>query len=229
MNIDNLHDALSLLDDEMIEEVEVLRSNKQVPALKRSKRGVLRYASFAACVLLCIVSVYAVGGFFVNVLSGGNKSDSSAIVGETEAINGDSATIESDRDVVPPQDSGTKNENESTATGEAKSDAREIKVEVTELINAGFVGVIKESADTETYSVGTELTVVLMEDKWLVEGDATQVQHKDYVTDDVAFPVGSVVIVRFMPQENTLPNNGTDTANTEFILYADEITFEQNE
>ena len=229
MNIDNLHDALGLLDDELIEEVEVLRNKEKVQVKRRSKREVLRYASLAAGLLVCVVSVYTVGGFFLNVLSGGKKSDSSTIVGEDSAIKGESSTIESEQDTVPPQVSSTENENTSTATGEAKSEACEIKVEVTELKNEGFVGVIKESADTEKYVVGTELTVVLMEDKWLVEGDAIDVQYKDYETDDVAFPVGSVVIVRFMPQENTRSNDGTDTANTEIILYADEITFEDNE
>lgn len=229
MNIDNLHDALNLLDDDLIEEVEVLRSERKMQVQRRSKKWIVRYASLAACVLLCVVCVYAVGGFFLNVLTGGKKSDSSAIGGEDIVIKGESATVESEQDAVPPQDSGTESENTTTATGEAKSEAREIKVEVTALVREGIVGVVKESDDTEMYDVGTELTVVLLEDKSLVESGAVGMQYQEYVADDVAFPVGSVVIVRFMPQENTKPNNGTDTENTEYILYADEITFEDNE
>ena len=223
MNIDNLHDALGLLDDELIEEVEMLRSERKWQAHRRSKRSVLRYVSLAASVLICVVSVYLAGGFFVNILSGGKKSDSSAIVGENEAIKGDSSTIESDQDAMPPQDSGTKNENESAATGETKSEAHEIIVEVTELVNVGFVGVIKESADTETYTVGKELTVLMIEKDSTGGNSTIDVQHLTDELTDVAFPVGSVVIVRFMNQDVV------DTGSEEIMLYADEVTFEEKE
>lgn len=159
----------------------------------------------------------------LNVLTGGKKSDSSAIVGENEAIKGENATVESDQDSMPPQDSSTESENASTTTGEAQSEAHEIVVEVTELINAGFVGVIKESADTETYTEGTELTVLLIEKDSTGESSTIDVQHFTDELSDVAFPVGSVVIVRFMNQ------NVVDTGNEEIMLYADEVTFEENE
>ena len=206
MNIDNLHDAFNLLDDDLIQEVDTLRNERKQHNKKSSRNWTVRWTSLAAGFVIFVVSAYAVSVLFLRGFGGAKKSDSSVMVEEN-----------------------TVTDNSSAATGESKSEACEIKVEVTELKNEGFVGVIKESGDTETYTVGTELTVVLMEDKWLVEGDAIDVQYKDYETDDVAFPVGSVVIVRFMPQENTRSNDGTDTANTEIILYADEITFEDNE
>ena len=206
MNIDNLHDAFNLLDDDLIQEVDSLRNERKQHNKKSSRKWTVRWTSLAAGFVIFVVSAYAVSVLFLRGFGGAKKSDSSVMVEEN-----------------------TVTDNSSAATGESKSEACEIKVEVTELKNEGFVGVIKESADTEKYVVGTELTVVLMEDKWLVEGDAIDVQYKDYETDDVAFPVGSVVIVRFMPQENTRSNDGTDTANTEIILYADEITFEDNE
>ena len=228
MNIDNLHDALGLLDDELIEEVEVLRNERKVEAERRSKKWIVSWTYVAAGLLLCLVSVYVVGGLFSKGFSGNKKTDTATgVVEESTSAETENKGNADDKDHFEEvTDGGGTSENTSTGTGESVTNAREIKVEVTELINAGFVGVIKESADTETYTVGTELTVVLMEDKWLVEGDATQVQHKDYVTDDVAFPVGSIVIVRFMPQENTQANNGAGSKNTEYIIYADEITFE---
>ena len=229
MNIDNLHDALNLLDDDLIEEVDGLRSERKLQTKKRSRKWGARWTSLAAAFVLFVVSAYAVGALWMRGFGGAKKSDSSVIVEENTTNKGESSTIEEDTEASSTQQESTVTDNSSAATGESKSEACEIKVEVTELKNEGFVGVIKESADTETYTVGTELTVVLMEDKWLVEGDTIDVQHKDYVTDDVAFPVGSVVIVRFMPQENTRPNGGTDTENTEYILYADEITFEDHE
>ena len=229
MNIDNLHDALNLLDDDLIEEVEGLRSERKQQGRIHSRKWSVRWTSVAAGLLFFVVSVYALSTLFHNGFGGAKKSDSSVMVEENTTIKGDSPTTEENKEALPSQQESTVTDNSSAATGESKSEACEIKVEVTALKNEGFIGVIKESADTETYTVGTELTVVLMEDKWLVEGDTIDVQHKDYVTDDVAFPVGSVVIVRYMPQEITKPNDGTDTEITEYILYADEITFEDNE
>lgn len=235
MNIDNLHDALNLLDDDLIHEVEMMRSERKQQTIKRSRKWIARWTSLAAGFVLFAVSVYAVSNLFLKGIGSAKKSDSSVMVEEytdKDNIKEETAvdtTGDADGNAMPSQQESTVTDNSSAVTGESKSEACEIKVEVTELKNEGFVGVIKESADTEKYVVGTELTVVLLEDKWLVEGDAIDVQHKDYLTDDVAFPVGSVVIVRFMPQENTSPNYGTDTANTEIILYADEITFEDNE
>jgi len=235
MNIDNLHDALNLLDDDLIHEVDVLRSERMQQTIKGSREWIVRWMSLAACFVIFLVSAYAVSTLLLRGFGGAKKSDSSVMVEENtvkDNIKEESVvdnTGDVDENAMPSQQESTVTDNSSAATGENKSDACEIKVEVIELKNEGFVGVIKESADTEMYTVGTELTVVLMEDKWLVEGDTIDVQHKDYVTDDVAFPVGSVVIVRFMPQENTRPNGGTDTENTEYILYADEITFEDHE
>lgn len=223
MNIDNLHDALNLLDDDLIEEVDGLRSERKLQTKKRSRKWVARWTSLAAAFVLFVVSAYAVGALWMRGFGGAKKSDSSVIVEENTTNKGESSTIEEDTEASPTQQESTVTDNSSAATGESKSEACEIKVEVTELKNEGFVGVIKESADTEMYTVGTELTVVLMEDKWLVEGDTIDVQHKDYVTDDVAFPVGSVVIVRFMNQDVV------DTGSEEIMLYADSVTFEDNE
>lgn len=225
MNIDNLHDALGLLDDELIEEVEMLRSARIVQGHRRSKRGALRYVSLVASVLLCIVSVYLAGGFFLNILSGGKKTNSSASVEDNGVLKGGSMIDESDQnqDTLPPQDIDTENENASTVTGETKSEAHEIIVEVTELVNVGFVGVIKESADTETYTVGKELTVLMIEKDSTGGSDVIDVQHLSDELIDVAFPVGSVVIVRFMNQDVV------DTGSEEIMLYADSVTFEEKE
>ncbi len=222
MNIDNLHDALNLLDDELIEEVEVLRNKRNLEAQRSIRKWVSRWARVAASLLLCFVSVYTVGSLFLKGFGGNKKSDTSTgIVGEGTSIESENKGNADDKDRFEEVTDGSGvDENTSTGTGEATSDAREIKVEVTALVREGFVGIIKESADTELYTVGTELTVVLPEEYLIGENGTTNVEHKDHEVGDVAFPVGTVVIVRFMEKE------GTDTSNIEHMVYADEVTFE---
>lgn len=222
MNIDNLHDALNLLDDELIEEVEVLRNERNHETQRHMRKWVTRWARVAAGLLLCFVSVYAVGSLFLKGFGGNKKSDTSA--GESAGIESENKGDADDKDRFEQVTDGSGSDNNtSTGTGESTSDVREIKVEVTELINAGFIGVIKESADTETYSVGKEVTILLVEKDSTGGSGAIDVQHLDDELIDVAFPVGSVVIVRFMNQDVV------DAGSEEIMLYADSVTFEENE
>lgn len=62
MNIENIHDALNLLDDEMIETVQKLRAEKTQIIKMRTKKTWMRWVSIAAC-LCIVVSVYATNGF----------------------------------------------------------------------------------------------------------------------------------------------------------------------
>ena len=53
MNQDNIHDALNMLDDELINEVSKLRDIR-----KKRKSMSVRLGAIAACLCLFIVSVY---------------------------------------------------------------------------------------------------------------------------------------------------------------------------
>ena len=235
MNIENLHDALNLLDDDLIHEVDVLRSERKQQTIKRSRKWIVRWTSLAAGFVIFLVSAYAVSTLFLRGFGGAKKSDSSVMVEENSV--GDNIKEEStvdktgdaDENALPSQQESTVNDDSSSVTGESKSEACEIKVEVTALTQDGFVGIIKESADAEVYTVGTELTVLLNEKDGAGESSAIDIQHKDNVVDDVAFPVGSVVIVRFMSQGNTGPNSETDVERETFVLYADSVTLDDAE
>lgn len=56
MNQDNIHDALKLLDDELINEVNKLRDIR-----KKRKSVWIRWGTMAACVCILLVSVYVIG------------------------------------------------------------------------------------------------------------------------------------------------------------------------
>lgn len=216
MNIDNLHDALNLLDDDLIHEVDALRSEGKQNNRRYSRKWIVRWTSLAAGLVIFVVSAYAVSTLFLRGFGGAKKSDSSVRVEENmvgENIKEESAEVETDNNAMPSHQESTVNDNSSVVTGESKTEAYEVKVEITAWMQEGFIGIIKESDYTDVYTVGTELTILLNEQDSEGETSAIGVQHKDNAEDDAEYPVGSVVVVRFMKQENT-----------EFVLYADSVT-----
>lgn len=227
MNIDNLHDALGLLDDEFVEEVERLRSKQKAASYHRNKKQVLRYAMIAACLLICVVSIYAFDGSLFKGLSGSKKSDSSVNVKEeySDTIGGNTSE-KADQDEMPSQNSSVKDESSNTAAGESKTEARELKLEVTKVTKESIIGIVKESDNAEEYSVGMVLKVMLPTYQVEEESGIVELKHKDNSEDDMTFPLGSVLTVRFRLQENTQPNDGSDATHTEDILYPDEVTLE---
>lgn len=56
MNQDNIHDALNMLDDELINEVSKIRDIR-----KKRKNMLVRFSAIAACLCLFMVSVYVFG------------------------------------------------------------------------------------------------------------------------------------------------------------------------
>lgn len=67
MNQDNIHDALNMLDDEMINEVNILRDMR-----KKRKNMSMRLGAIAACLCVFMVSVYVLGNGQLK-LGGGSK------------------------------------------------------------------------------------------------------------------------------------------------------------
>ena len=67
MNQDNIHDALNMLDDELINEVSKIRDIR-----KKRKNMLVRFSAIAACLCLFMVSVYVFGNGQLK-LGGANK------------------------------------------------------------------------------------------------------------------------------------------------------------
>lgn len=227
MNIDNLHDALNQLDDDLIQEVEVLRSERRQQTKKRGGKWIVRWTSLAAGFVIFVVSAYAVSTLFLRGFGGSKKSDSSVMVEEN--IKEESAGVGEDNNDSAQQQGNVVSDNTSVATGESKTqesktEAYEVKVEITSWQKDGFTGIVKESADTETYTVGTELTVLLNENNTVGDNSAIGMKHNDDLFDSTEFPVGSVVIVRFMMQGNTESSSETNTGSENIVLYADSVT-----
>ncbi len=144
MREDLIHDALNLLDDELIEEVDYLRSRK-----KRSDKKWISWATMAACMCIVMGSVYF--GLLGTTKKSDNESSMESIV-ESEGMNGEdpdnSAIAESENQ---------KDKVDSEATREVPA----FLVEIVEWKEDGFIGTITGIVDTDIYPVGTSVFVSL--------------------------------------------------------------------
>ena len=129
---DNIHDALNLLDDDLIEEVEYLRNRK-----KRENKKWISWTAMAAC--MCIV-VGSMGLYFINNFGSTGANESAGML-ET---NGDAESAIED---------------ENKMESESMREVPAFGVEIVEWYEDGFVGTIVEIIDTEIYPVGTEVYV----------------------------------------------------------------------
>ena len=102
MNQDNIHDALNMLDDELIHEVSKLRDIR-----KKRKSMSVRLGAIAACLCLFIVSVYVFGSGQLKL--GGAKKGAAEEDMSVESAYGTEALEDTDKSSV-----GTSVENQSS-------------------------------------------------------------------------------------------------------------------
>lgn len=232
MNIDNIHDALNLLDDDMIEAVDKLRNEKTQIIKMHRKNTWIRWVSIAACMCLVLVSVYATNGSWLMSYKGASndmakgESASGTIDMENETVNdgmqeiagiGEDETEEDGTDVTDEMSNGSENS---------------VLVEIVSWDENGFTGTVTGIVDTEKYPVGTIVTVKFNDDIHIKVSTENGATYKEYIPDSTDFPVGSIVCVQFDKQETVEhSSNGTDNnmSKEEYVLYAETITLSDSE
>ena len=112
MNQDNIHDALNMLDDELINEVSKIRDIR-----KKRKNMLVRFSAIAACLCLFMVSVYVFGN---GQLKLGGADKGSAI---EEDMSSESADGTEDFEDTDKSSVGTSAENQSSKE-ESKEDGK---------------------------------------------------------------------------------------------------------
>lgn len=199
MNIDNIHDALNLLDDDMVETVDKLR-NEKAQIIKMHRKNIwVRWVSVAACLCIVAVSVYVTDGFGL-MLFKAESNDAAQMEVESESV-----SMENKSDITDDSEGANSTEtNKDYITGESTVEVPSVLVEIVSWQENGFVGTIAGIVDTEKYAVGTTVTVKFKE-----------------TVDSTDFPEGSVVCVQFSAEE-------TET-DAEIILYVEQISLEETE
>lgn len=225
MNIDNLHDALGLLDDDLIEEVDALRSERKQYNKSCSTKRVIRWTALAACLSVFLISICAVSILWRNGFGGQKKSMSSdeAVKGKVVKEN-ETMSEDIDDSSIKQESAITENTSEVTDASVSTAEVPSVLVEIKAWHEDGFVGTIAGIVDTEKYAIGTEVTVKFSEEVYDGESSVTGVQYKEENTlDSENFPIGSVVSVQFHSQEVTPSSTENDAVDEEIVLYAESI------
>ena len=145
MREDLIHDALNMLDDDLISEVEYLRSRKNN---RRKQWGT--WAAMAACMCIALGGVYVALGDYMNASTeSGSMENMTESTGDGEAGGAAEESVQEQESVA---DIGS-------VESEAMKETPAFLVKVKEWNEGGFTGIIVEIVDTELYPVGTEVYV----------------------------------------------------------------------
>lgn len=208
MNPDKIHDALNMLDDDLIEEVNVLRIKKK----KLNNRWVRRIA-IAACLCIIIAGIFAANNLGILPLGGaGNNKQQGEMSGNPEGIS-------------------MVQENHSDAIGKELWETAEypsVLVKIKGWQEDGFFGTVTGSFDTDTFEVGEDIVVLYGENigEEISIGDGTE--SEDGVPESMDFPVGSVVRVWFAKQAG-YPESIDTEEPINCIIYAERIALEEDD
>lgn len=170
MREDLIHDALNLLDDDLIGEVEYLRSRKK----SRTKQWI-SWAAMAACMCIVIGSIFS-GRLPIGI---GQNSESADMENMSNSAGGNEESAESE---LPIQ---------AEAENESMREVPAFLVEIEEWRGEGFLGTIVGIVDTEIYPVGTPVFVEMPESLKLAdtnalysEGNVVHVQFREKAEKD---------------------------------------------
>lgn len=136
MSLDDMHDALNLLDDDMVEAVDLLRNNR-----KKRKVHWTRWISLAACLCIGVISLYAAG----RLLTPAKDGASGDVGAENEMLYGN-------------QEDGNAGETVIYGAG-IDIASSSVLLEVQEMQDHGFMGRVTESGETGDFAQGDVLHV----------------------------------------------------------------------
>lgn len=213
MKPDKIHDALNLINDEWIEAVEKLRSNR--------KRKKIWYENFreilvvAACLCLMLLGIYSVDHF--NLFS----SEYDAVA---ESADETAQSVENTESAVDCTESVEESESAESA-GEIEEWVRTAYVKIVEWHPDGFVGTVTDTTKLDAYDIGTELFVKFDEHSYIEIYTDTISYFADGIPNPQEIPVGTEAYVYFDEREVHLgtPESGDDV---KIIVHADVLTSE---
>lgn len=206
MNHEKIHDALNLIDDSMIEEVDRLRASGRK---SRKLRISLISAAACLCILLLGVAITASSG----LLRPDNVVSDSAYPEITENRNNSDKT---DGEYYTFGNSGSPD-----YAAPQPDETPSVLVKISSWQDDGFTGTVAGIVDTTKYSVGTQVKVIMGEHICIVTPANNGYHYTQRTPEPADFPAGSVVRVQF--GSSAIKAQDNDNSSAQIILYAEAI------
>lgn len=234
MKQEQIHDALNLLDDDLIEAVDALRVNEDLNdnsfreqsfTKNKERRNIpwMKYMSLAACLCVVILGAFALRDYEEN-MPGNDKCNS---VDDTTVNDEDLDGMVNDDGLT----GGPGNSLDGATTDFTDDGATDIGINIGEVpsvlvrIDAwqedGFVGTVAGIVDTDIFSVGADIRVIFNENISVGIKTNGGMRFEKGAPDKADFPVGSIVRVQFVRREQA--TEGTDNTKHAGTIFAELI------
>jgi len=200
MKEEKMLDALSFLDDDMIEAVDKRRRQS-----RQIRRYSARFLALAASICIVFAGLYLAqaSGFFP-FISNDKENESSPPQNNFPIKEEASNSFDENTEEVPKHESDI-----------VIQEVPSVLVAITAWSAEGFEGIVSGILDTEIFKIGESVTIVFEEDisvEVLLEDETYQEIEK--IPDKKDFPVGTVVKIRFRDYE---------VKNGRKVLYAESV------
>ena len=213
MKQEQIHDALNLLDDDLIEAVDDLRDKaglnealfkERSNSQKKQKTPWIKYMSVAACLCVAVLGAfvwrhYEAKDSAKNKYDGVSDTDGSNKTTEGNTSNDSLTGNAPDQELDGATPDGTLEE---TVDGSISVvEVPSVLVRIDAWTENGFKGVVAGIVDTDIFSVGAGICVVFNENIRVTIKTEEYMKFEGGAPDKRDFPVGSVVRVQFVKHE----------------------------
>lgn len=235
MKQEQIHDALNLLDDDLIEAVDALRdkagiSGEFLKERSRSQKSLwMKYMPVAACLCVVVLGMLAWQHYRINILNNdtcdgvgntiGNDEDLDGMVNSDGLTGGPSQGL----DGVAPDGTAPDEILDGAVEGSVSlGEVPSVLVRIDEWQENGFKGSVAGIVDTDIFAEGTKIQVIFNENISVGIEINGGMKFETGVPDKADFPIGSIVRVQFVKFEHAT-EDATDITGQENIIYAELI------
>ncbi len=227
MKQEQIHDALNLLDEDMIQAVEELRDKSE------TRKPWMKYMSLAACLCVVILGAFAWQQIRQNFPDNDKVGDAANTYGNDEdfdgMLEGDGLTGGPSHGLDGEVAEGETGGNNDGATADFPDDGTtDININIGEVpsvlvridawMEDGFAGVVAGLVDTDVFDVGADIQVIFDDNISVCIPVAGGMTFETGAPDKNDFPVGSIVRVQFVKSEQASAGTGDATGHAWTIV-----------
>lgn len=190
MNIDDLHNAINQIDDDMLQSVDILRNKSEVTKSKQPKATWIYIIPLVAC-LFIIVSIST------KLFKGTEAENINEGLEMNETLNTDNDSNATD--ITKPSDF--------IPSVIIPSESPSVIVEIVRWENNCFIGRVTNIIDTNIFATGTMLTVRFSSNMHIALENGSETKYEQAIPNATMYPIGTSLCVQFVSSNTNDFNN----------------------